>query len=109
MEGPYGPEWLVEEKIKRREMVASEARYIFVRENVDNTTSLEEAESTSRIKWSSNDDNIVGFLHYRFTVEEDVPVVYIYELQLESFIQNKGLGKFLMQLIELISRKVTIN
>lgn len=107
MEGLYGPEWLVEERIKRREMVAPEARYIFVRENVDNTSSLEDDESTSRIKWSSNGNSIVGFVHYRFTVEEDVPVVYIYELQLETFIQNKGLGKFLMQLIELISRKVT--
>eukprot|EP00262_Sarcandra_glabra_P016349 TRINITY_DN5301_c0_g3_i1.p1 TRINITY_DN5301_c0_g3~~TRINITY_DN5301_c0_g3_i1.p1 ORF type:complete len:120 (-),score=28.66 TRINITY_DN5301_c0_g3_i1:11-370(-) len=31
MEGPYGSEWAMEEKVKRREMVAPEARYIFVR------------------------------------------------------------------------------
>ena len=51
-------------------------------------------------------DLLLGFVHYRFVVEEDVPVVYVYELQLESTAQKKGLGKFLMQLIELVARKV---
>ncbi|KAF6154397.1 hypothetical protein GIB67_028289 [Kingdonia uniflora] len=30
MEGPYGLEWLTEEKVKHKEMVAPEARYLFV-------------------------------------------------------------------------------
>jgi hypothetical protein len=38
----------------------------------------------------------------RFDLEDDVPVVYCYELQLEEAAQRKGLGKFLMQLLELI-------
>jgi GNAT superfamily N-acetyltransferase len=49
-----------------------------------------------------------GLYHHRFVVEEDVPVAYMYELQLESCAQGQGLGKFLMQLIELIARKVII-
>jgi GNAT superfamily N-acetyltransferase len=49
---------------------------------------------------------LVGFVHYRFVLEEDVPVLYVYELQLESRVQGKGLGKFLMELIELIAQKV---
>ncbi|XP_021802485.1 N-alpha-acetyltransferase 40-like isoform X2 [Prunus avium] len=53
MEGPYGSEWPAEEKVKRREMVAPEAHYVF----------------------------------------------------LEPHVQGKGLGKFLMQLIELIACK----
>ena len=32
MEEPYGPEWPSEEKIKRQEMVAPEARYIFIKQ-----------------------------------------------------------------------------
>lgn len=90
MEGPFGSEWPAEEKIKRREMVAPEARYIFLRETPH-------ADSDAK--------PFVGFVHYRFVVEEDVPVVYVYELQLEARTQGKGLGKFLMQLIELIARK----
>lgn len=87
MEGPYGEEWPTEEKIKRREMSSPEALYIFV--HTDNSK-----------------ESIIGFVQYRFTIEEEIPVVYVYELQLESAYQGKGLGKFLMLLIELIARKV---
>ncbi|KAL7614404.1 hypothetical protein Lser_V15G05235 [Lactuca serriola] len=86
MEGPYGEEWPTEEKIKRREMSSPEALYIFV--HTDNSK-----------------ESIIGFVQYRFTIEEEIPVVYVYELQLESAYQGKGLGKFLMLLIELIARK----
>ncbi|KAB2058390.1 hypothetical protein ES319_A11G232300v1 [Gossypium barbadense] len=81
MMGPYGSEWAVEEKVKRREMVAPEARYIFV-------------------YWNANEmmDNaftpLLGFLHFRFTLEEEIPVLYLYELQLDSSVQGKGLGGF---------------
>ncbi|XP_020548421.1 N-alpha-acetyltransferase 40 isoform X2 [Sesamum indicum] len=104
MEAPYGPEWPAEEKIKRREMVAKEACYIFVYE-----ISSEDVDEMSRLgdraKTCSCEGPIVGFVHYRFILEEEVPVVYVYELQLEPRVQGKGLGKFLMQLIELIACK----
>ncbi|PIN21845.1 Acetyltransferase (GNAT) domain-containing protein [Handroanthus impetiginosus] len=104
MEAPYGPEWPAEEKIKRREMVSEEARYIFVHEisNVDarNMSELKDKQRTCTCSW---DGPIVGFVHYRFILEEEVPVVYVYELQLEPRAQGKGLGRFLMQLIELIA------
>ncbi|KAK3414993.1 hypothetical protein EUGRSUZ_H00567 [Eucalyptus grandis] len=108
MEGPFGAEWPAEEKVKRREMVAPEARYIFVHDvasaGADGMPSAVEAkgevvESVSEIM------SIVGFVHFRFLVEEEIPVLYVYEIQLEPRVQGKGLGKFLMQLIELIARK----
>ncbi|XP_058079323.1 uncharacterized protein LOC131227540 [Magnolia sinica] len=108
MEGPYGSEWRTEEKVKRREMVAPEARYIFVREapktSVDDMSSTMEGIATCT-NWVGDGNPVVGFVQYRFIVEEDIPVVYVYELQLEHCVQRKGLGKFLMQLIELIARK----
>lgn len=108
MEGPYGSEWTMEEKVKRREMVAPEARYIFVRESpnaVLNENSVKAENKMTCSHWMGDGDRVVGFVHYRFIVEEDIPVIYVYELQLESCAQGKGLGKFLMQLIELIARK----
>ncbi|XP_045816660.1 N-alpha-acetyltransferase 40 isoform X4 [Trifolium pratense] len=108
MEGPYGSEWQEEEKVKRREMVDPEARYIFVHvvpnSNVDDMTTVLTEEDTST---SCQEDSspLVGFVHYRFVSEEDVPVLYVYELQLEPRVQGKGLGKFLMELIELIAQK----
>lgn len=108
MEGPYGSEWPIEEKVKRREMVAPEARYIFVRESRNSCSDgnlLKTTDGAHCTQWMGDGD-LVGFVHYRFIVEEDIPVAYVYELQLETCAQRKGLGKFLMQLIELIARKV---
>ncbi|KAK8710012.1 hypothetical protein V6N13_145357 [Hibiscus sabdariffa] len=93
MEGPYGSEWAVEEKVKRREMVAPEARYVFVLRNA-NEAMMDSAPTP-----------LLGFLHYRFTLEEEIPVLYLYELQLDSSVQGKGLGKFLMELVELIAQE----
>ncbi|KAB5531735.1 hypothetical protein DKX38_018405 [Salix brachista] len=90
MEVVFGPEWSTEEKVKCRDMVSSEARYIFVHEAPNATV---------------DKSPLVGFVHFRFTLEEEIPVLYVYEIQLESHVQGKGLGKFLMQLIELIARK----
>ncbi|KAL9234587.1 hypothetical protein vseg_009443 [Gypsophila vaccaria] len=99
MERHYGMEWPAEEKVKYREINASEARYIFVYKN----RTLGSCEK--KISMSEDNLDIVGFVHYRFTLEEDLPVLYIYELQLESDIQGMGLGRFLMQLLELIAQK----
>lgn len=101
MEEPYGSEWPEEEKVKRREMVAPEAHYVFVHEvansNADEMTTVSTAEDSGPL---------VGFVHYRFVLEEEVPVLYVYELQLEPRVRGKGLGKFLMELIELMAQKV---
>ncbi|KAL3512484.1 hypothetical protein ACH5RR_025201 [Cinchona calisaya] len=103
MEGPYGSEWPTEEKVKSKEMVAPEARYIFVYEDPNDGNQM--SSFAEREKSLSNKGAIVGFLHYRFIVEEELPVLYVYELQLEIRVQGKGLGKFLMELIEHIAQK----
>lgn len=111
MEGPYGPEWPEEEKVKRREMVSAEALYVFVHETTNasvNGATLTSGDEAATEKIERGEGSMIGFVHYRFIVEEELPVLYVYELQLEPHVQGKGLGKFLMQLIELIARKVLI-
>ncbi|KAF3334859.1 N-alpha-acetyltransferase 40 [Carex littledalei] len=108
MERYYGLEWPTEEKVKRREMVVPEARYIFVRQSNTNATIAGVNKPEDGLDdggLMDGQDRLVGFVHYQFVVEEDVPVAYVYELQLESCAQGKGLAKFLMQLVELIARK----
>lgn len=109
MEGLYGSEWQAEEKSKRREMVSPEARYLFAYESpntdANEISNLVETRS-SYTDHASDKDPVVGFVQYRFTIEEEIPVLYVYELQLEPRVQGMGLGKFLMQLIELIAREV---
>lgn len=101
MEGPYGTEWHTEEKVKHREMTSPEARYILLYKDYPN--SGEDIRVTAQE--SRRHRVIVGFVHYRFVLEEEFPVLYVYELQLEPCVQGKGLGKFLMQLLELIARE----
>lgn len=44
----------------------------------------------------------LGFSHFRFDMDYGDEVLYCYELQLETSVQRKGLGKFMMQVLELI-------
>ncbi|KNA25012.1 hypothetical protein SOVF_010480 isoform A [Spinacia oleracea] len=101
MQQHYGDEWPKEEKVKCRDMVAPEARYIFVYE----VPTLVSSTEKRLMPTNEHKNDVVGFVHYRFITEEELPVLYVYELQLEPRIQGKGLGKFLMQLLELIARK----
>lgn len=106
MEEPFGPEeWPAEEKSKRREMVSPDARYIFVKQTCGSSEATD-AEARKNLLWKSDGDPVVAFAHYRFVVERDVPALYVYEIQVEVVVQGKGLGKFLMQFLELIARKV---
>ncbi|KAL5463623.1 hypothetical protein EMCRGX_G032538 [Ephydatia muelleri] len=47
----------------------------------------------------------VGYINFRFELEANVEVVYCYEIQLESSVRRKGIGKFLLQILELIGHK----
>ncbi|KAG6548942.1 hypothetical protein Mapa_009710 [Marchantia paleacea] len=114
MMGPFGDEWPQEQKNKRREMVSQAARYIILRQTtgsqVDAKDEAQALESKSREQkqqslWAGEGDPVVAFVQFRFMIDHDVPVLYVYELQLESCVQRKGLGKFLMQFCELIGRK----
>ncbi|AAF25986.1 F15H18.15 [Arabidopsis thaliana] len=101
MEGFYGSDWPIQAKVKRKEMSSADAHYIFVRE-----LRFGKAYETSTQRTCMEGCNqIAGFVHYRFILEEEIPVLYVYEIQLESRVQGKGLGEFLMQLIELIASK----
>lgn len=108
MEGPYGSQWSTEEKVKHREMVSTQAHYIFVHEasnaNANGMFPKSDAEKTTSAL--EQKDPMVAFVHFRFIIEEMIPVLYVYELQIEPRFQGRGLGTFLMELIELIACKV---
>mmetsp|Transcript_47010 Transcript_47010/g.152378 ORF Transcript_47010/g.152378 Transcript_47010/m.152378 type:complete len:250 (-) Transcript_47010:366-1115(-) len=46
-----------------------------------------------------------GFCMYRWILEGECTVLYVYELQLTAEYRGKGLGKFVMQLLELLANK----
>uniref|UniRef100_A0A674H1J6 N-alpha-acetyltransferase 40 n=1 Tax=Taeniopygia guttata TaxID=59729 RepID=A0A674H1J6_TAEGU len=45
----------------------------------------------------------VAFSHFRFDVECGDEVLYCYEVQLESRVRRRGLGKFLLQILQLVA------
>ncbi|KAK9686832.1 Acetyltransferase (GNAT) family [Popillia japonica] len=51
----------------------------------------------------SKDGKPIGFSHFRFDLDEGVEVLYCYELQIEPAVMRRGLGKFMMQILELVA------
>merc|ERR1719190_145448 len=47
----------------------------------------------------------VAFSHFRFDMDHDDDVLYCYEIQLEESVRRKGLGKFMMKVLELLMMK----
>lgn len=70
---------------KRKELMDDDARYFIAREH--------------------GSGKPVGLVHFRFMVECNAEVAYVYELQLEESARRKGLGRHLMTLVELAGRK----
>ncbi|KAK3093727.1 hypothetical protein FSP39_019347 [Pinctada imbricata] len=78
-------EWGWKDKDKLAEMTEEKAQYLLA---MDVTTGKP-----------------VAFVHFRFDMEFDEEVVYCYEIQLTDPVRRKGLGKFLMQILELLAYK----
>eukprot|EP00126_Sphaerothecum_destruens_P004482 Sdes_comp18211_c0_seq4m7779 len=74
-------DWGWDEAAKQEQLFEDEARYILA---VDSSP------------------HIVGFLHFRFVIENDQAVIYCYEIQVESQHRGQGLGQHLMHIMELI-------
>ncbi|XP_065834995.1 N-alpha-acetyltransferase 40-like isoform X2 [Oscarella lobularis] len=78
-------EWKWNDREKRDEMQADNARYIIAR---------------------NEDKKPLGFLTFQFDLgDDDVEVGYCYEVQVEADVRRKGLGKFLVQILELIGHR----
>ncbi|CAH1793077.1 unnamed protein product [Owenia fusiformis] len=77
-------EWGWKDTEKREEMFEDAAWYLFAR---------------------AQDGHLVGFVHFRFDMDFDDKVVYCYEIQLAKEVRRKGLGKFMMQILELLAHK----
>jgi len=62
-------------------------------------------ESAWYLICKDHDGNNVAFVHFRFDLEDDVEVLYLYEIQMEKQIRRKGLGRFLVTALTLMAKK----
>lgn len=51
------------------------------------------------------DNKPVSFAHFRYDMDYDDEVLYVYEIQLEPEFRRRGLGRFMMQILELLAFK----
>ncbi|KAK2766678.1 hypothetical protein FQN54_005991 [Arachnomyces sp. PD_36] len=84
---------------KRSEMKLLDMKYILLRR-------LQPKESNSEAGQEKGVSDVEGFLSFMVTYEDEVEVIYCYEIHLSPSIQNKGLGKRLIGLYEAIGRNV---
>lgn len=52
---------------------------------------------------NSTNNSLEAFIHFRFVIEDLIEVLYLYEIQLKKNVQGKGLGRYLMSLMENIA------
>lgn len=110
------PGWGWNDWKKRKELEDSNARFIIAtyaeasaEENpgtdASNTKDNPTATTSSAALPTSTVGQPLAFIHMRFEMEGDDPVLYVYEFHVERAVQGRGIGRFLMQSTELISRK----
>ncbi|PIK39919.1 putative N-alpha-acetyltransferase 40 [Apostichopus japonicus] len=58
---------------------------------------------STNMKSLGEDQNPVGFVHFWFDMDFDDEVLYCYEIQLVEEVRRKGLGKFLIQILEMLA------
>lgn len=69
---------------------------------------LQDPATRVLLAWPSGDNSAPtpqAYLAFRFEEEAGCAVLYVYELQLSASVQRRGLGRFLMQLAELLAHR----
>ena len=64
-------------------------------------------DENARFLFAYSKDNLpIGFVHFRFELDNLEASTFIYDIQLEEQFRGKGLGKFLLQAVEFITLKL---
>ncbi|KAL3784250.1 hypothetical protein ACHAWO_005027 [Cyclotella atomus] len=93
--------WGLDLEEKRKELTHDDARFLLVLSDNDDADDLPTGTESS--------SQVLGFAHFRYEEDDEddpkVPVSYLYELQIQSTHQKAGLGKHLMNVVELLALK----
>ena len=99
MEAMYTRTWGWSNPEKRRELAHSDARFLVAFKHKHPHRNDDDAAD-------DDDDTPIGFVHFRFEVEDSdgSPVAYVYELQVEDEMKGRGVGTALMAAVESIAK-----
>lgn len=100
---------------KRKELAENDARVLIIRggaaaETASPATSPVKAPaetSSEKAAETKASTDVLAFMHFRYEIEEECLLLYIYELQVadREDARRKGLGKFMLMLAEMLSKK----
>ena len=132
MQKAYDSAWGWSDGAKRAELTHDAARFILVSEKKREAAAGAGVDAAAAANINDDDDNnnnnnnnndddltlsalacspsdVLAYVHFRFETDEETqnPILYVYEVQLrdDPKTRRKGLGRFLMQLLELSARK----
>lgn len=95
--------WGLDLDEKRKELTHDDARFLIV------FADDEELDAATIDGISPTIPSVLGFAHFRYEEDDEddptAPVSYIYELQIQSKQQKVGLGKRLMNIVEMLALK----
>lgn len=95
-------------KTKRKEMQHNEMMYMLVRPAQADAGHQQQAEHETPGHSPLADTRILGFMSFMFDFDdppnEHRPVVYLYEIHLDTVIQGKGIGSRLLEFVEEAAR-----
>lgn len=101
------PDWGWSDTRKRAELAHPDARYIVATTTAGAGPAAAAADPAAdpAAPSSTGEGQPLAFLQFRFEEEAGDAVLYLYEIQVEAAAQGKGLGFFLMRLLELLAWK----
>ena len=95
VDGYKASSWGWSSRNKLREMRDEDMKFLLVHQN---------SVSTARADADQKKSNVVAFLSFMLTVEDDLEVVYCYEIHLDGALRGRGVGTGLMRIMEDIGR-----
>ncbi|OMP81679.1 putative N-acetyltransferase [Diplodia seriata] len=100
-------------KSKQREMREDHMQYLLVRKPSRVDSAHADAPARDAVPTKSKDEKlanqIIAFLAFMFTIEDDYPVIYIYEIHLAEGHRGTGLGRHLMHIVDLCATEGAVD
>lgn len=104
MQAAYDAAWGWSDSAKRDELTSDAARFILVRPRQGAAPTADAATTPP----PGTLPPLAAYVHFRYEVADPPStdaVLYVYEVQLAAAARRAGLGRFLMQLLELAARR----
>jgi len=92
-------------KAKQLEMREKGMHYLLLLPNYQPTATQPHAQSIPALEPVEVAKQLLGFLSFMLTIDDGVPVIYIYEIHLCTAVRGQGLGKTLLGCVDAIGRR----